>query len=78
MIGMIGEMGISFNVGLRTTGGAMVGLCCQKINQVDLSDIRDCFNCRVHLGLVRSSISISEGSFNMYLMIDGGKMEIHG
>ena len=43
----------------------------QMVDQIDLSEWSDNFNCRVHLGLVGSSISISEGSLNIDLRSSG-------
>ena len=71
----MGAIGVS----LGTTGSAMMGHCsCQMVNQVDLSDHKDCYNLRVHLGLKRSSISMSEGSLNMELRPSGSDMLIDG
>ena len=79
-------MAISFNVGWETTmgtvgvgsgsiGSVMMGHCpCQ----VDWSDRIDCFSLRMGLGLVRSSISKSEGSSNMALRSSGLDMLIDG
>jgi len=50
----------------------------QLVDQVDLSDCKDCFDWRVHLGLERSSILISEGSSNMNLRSSGLDMLING
>ena len=89
LVGMIGVMEI-FNEGWETTvgamgvgwgitGSAMMGHClCQMVNWIDLSDCKDCFNWRVHLGLGRSSILISEGSSNTDLKSSGLDMLING
>src|SRR5882724_2529673 len=83
---MMGAMAISFNVGWETTMGAM-GISCGTtgsammghcLHQVDSSDQKDCVNLRVHLGLERSSISMSEESSNMDLRSSGLDMLIDG
>ena len=48
------------------------------VDQVDLSDHKDCINLRVHLGLEISSISMSEGSSNTDLRSSGLDMLIDG
>ena len=48
------------------------------LHQVDWSDQIDCFNLRMGLGLVRSSISKSMGSSNTDLRASGSDMMIKG
>ena len=62
-------------VGVGSMGSAMMGHCsCQ----VDQSDQIDHCNLRMGLGLVRSSISKSEGSLNTDLRASGSNMMIKG
>jgi len=62
-----------------TTGSAMMGHCsCQLVDQIYLSDCKDCDNLRVQLGLERSSISMSEESSNADLKSSGLDMLIDG
>ena len=56
-------------------GSAMMGHC---LHRVDWSDQIDCFNLRMGLGLVRSSISKSVGSLNTDLRASGLDMMIEG
>ena len=75
----VGTMG----VGLGSIGSAMMGHCsCQIVDQIDLSDWKDCDNLRVQLGLERSSISMLEESSNtdlrslgLDILIDGCVMK---
>ena len=46
----------TIGVGQGSIGSAMMGHC---LHQVDWSDPIDCFNLRMGLGLVKSSISLS-------------------
>jgi len=56
-------------------GSAMMGHC---LHQVDQSDLIDCFNLRMGLGLARSSISKSDESSNVDLRASGSDMMIEG
>ena len=53
----------------------MMGNCSHRI---DLSDQKDCDNLRIHLGLVRFSISMSKASSNTDLRSSGLDMLIDG
>ena len=48
------------------------------VDQLGLSEHKDCFNLRVQFGLERSSISMSEGSSNTDMRSSGLNMLIDG
>ena len=62
-------------VGQGSIGSAMMGPCSHR---VDWSDQIDHGNLRILLGLVRSSISMSEGFLNTNLRASGLDMLING